>query len=98
MENRLCPLCNVVDDEEHLLMSCDVNKIEREELYNKVSYFDKLFIYYNTDEKFIFLMTSNNPYILSWLGKFIYLSLKIGMHFYEYYNSLYIHFFYLSIS
>ena len=76
MENRLCPLCNIVDDEEHLVMTCEVNRIEREELYSKVGYIDRHFIYYNTDEKFIFLMTSNNPYILSWLGKFIYLSFE----------------------
>ena len=38
-----------------------------------VGFYSGLDIYYlNENEKYSFLMTNTNPYILAWLGKFIY--------------------------
>ena len=70
-ENRLCATCNMVEDEEHFVTACNVNCIERANLYQKVTYRHPVFQEMTSREKFIFLFTNECPQILSWLGKFI---------------------------
>ena len=74
---RLCRICNVVEDEEHFVTSCNINHGERSLLYsimtNKIPYFGTL----SDNEKFLFLITSNDPQILTWFGKFLHRSFII---------------------
>ena len=74
---RLCRICNVVEDEEHFVTSCNINHGERSLLYsimtNKIPYFGTL----SDNEIFLFLITSNDPQILTWFGKFLHRSFII---------------------
>ena len=68
---RLWRICNVVEDEEHFVTSCNINHGERSLLYsimtNKIPCFGTL----SDNEYFLFLITSNDPQILTWFGKFL---------------------------
>ena len=74
---RLCRICNVVEDEEHFVTSCSINHGERSLLYsimtNKIPYFGTL----SDNENFLFLITNNDPQILTWFGKFLHRSFII---------------------
>ena len=63
--------CNVTEDEMHFLMTCVKYGNMGDDFYAKVNnrYVD--FIGLNDNERFIFLMTNTDPYILVWLSKFI---------------------------
>ena len=70
--DRICRTCNVTEDEIHFLLNCVEYGKMRDDFYAKVKnrYVD--FIGLNENEKYSFLMTNADPYILVWLGKFIY--------------------------
>ena len=70
--DRICRTCNVTEDEIHFLLNCVEYGKMRDDFYAKVKnkYID--FIGLNDNEKYSFLMTNADPYILVWLGKFIY--------------------------
>ena len=74
---RLCRIYNVVEDEEHFVTSCNINHGDRSYLYsimtNKIPYFGTL----SDNEIFLFLITSNDPQILTWFGKFLHRSFII---------------------
>ena len=70
--DRICRTYNVTEDEIHFLLNCVEYGKMRDDFYAKVKnrYVD--FIGLNENEKYSFLMTNADPYILVWLGKFIY--------------------------
>ena len=70
--DRICRTCNVIEDEIHFLLNCVEYVKMRDDFYAKVKnrYVD--FIGLNDNEKYSFLMTNAEPYILVWLGKSIY--------------------------
>ena len=70
--DRICRTCNVTEDEIHFLLNCVEYGKMQDNFYAKVKnrYVD--FIGLNDNEKYSFLMTNADPYILVWLGKFIY--------------------------
>ena len=70
--DRICRTCNVTEDEIHCLLNCVEYGKMRDDFYANVKnrYVD--FIGLNENEKYSFLMTNADPYILVWLGKFIY--------------------------
>ena len=72
---RVCLLCKAVEDEMHFVLSCKKNEIERLELFQKISGRNEDFMNLTSDEKYYHMFTSSDPYILSWLGKFLYRSL-----------------------
>ena len=72
---RVCLLCKEVEDEKHFVLSCKKNEIERLELFQKISGRHEDFINLTSDEKYYYMFTNSYPYILSWLGKFLYRSL-----------------------
>ena len=80
-DQRLCRICNVVEDEEHFVTSCNINHGERSLLYsimtNKMPYFGTL----SANEMFLFLIISNDPQILTWFGKFLHRSFIIRNEF-----------------
>ena len=67
---RVCLLCKEVEDEKHFVLSCKKNEIERLELLQKISCRHEDFINLTSDEKYYYLFTNSDPYILFWLGKF----------------------------
>ena len=69
-------MCNCVDDELHFLTACAVNVNERRALYEKlIDKFPELEHLCDL-EKFVFLFTFDDAQMLSWLGKFLYKSLR----------------------
>ena len=72
---RLCPYCLVVDDEQHLLFSCQANKTEREDFFVKIKNVCPNFT--TSKDNFVFLMSTDNEYILRPLAKFVSDSLDI---------------------
>ena len=72
ISERLCPQCQVVDDEHHFLTSCKSIADERSVLYTKISACHNGFMSMDEQEKFIFLLSNNDAQILTWTGKFIY--------------------------
>ena len=72
--DRLCKICHQIEDEAHFLIDCKLYDIHRQELYVKISARWTDFTLLNDHGKFIFLMSCTDPYILGWLGKFVYKS------------------------
>ena len=44
LDQRLCMSCNVVEDEEHFVLHCQDNRVEREFLFQKIYMRDSLFL------------------------------------------------------
>ena len=76
LDERLCNMCNCVDDELHFITACAVNVNERRALYDKLT--DKFpeFEHLCDLEKFVFLFTFDDAQMLSWLGKFLHKSFR----------------------
>ena len=74
--DRKCSCCDVIEDEKHFLLICDMNKPEREYFFHKISRVYDGFMYLNDEEKFSFILTNNDPQCLSWLGDFLYRSFE----------------------
>ena len=72
--DRLCKICHQIEDEAHFLIDCKLYDIHRQELYVKVSARWTDFSLLSGRDKFIFLMSCTDPYILGWLSKFVYKS------------------------
>jgi hypothetical protein len=58
IEDRQCCLCNIgeIEDEQHVLMVCDMYKSERGVLFNKILDVMPMFRYMDNKERFIVLM------------------------------------------
>ena len=69
---RLCIVCGVVDDELHFVTSCKKHTTERERLYSYVDCHVPNFCNLNNAERFIYLLTNENPSILLHLSKFVH--------------------------
>ena len=76
-ENRLCPLCYVVDNEIHFVVRCRINETLRITLWNKINAIDSGFAHLDDKDKFCYLMSCCDRNILSWFGKFVYQSFNI---------------------
>ena len=76
-ENRLCPLCYVVDNEINFVVRCRINETLRITLWNKINATDSGFAYLDDKDKFSYLMSCCDRNILSWFGKFVYQSFNI---------------------
>ena len=72
VKQRLCPYCMRIDDEEHFILNCDAIVHERQCLFNKIRIRYPIFFDLDDMQTFQFLMTSEDPQILTWLAKFIY--------------------------
>ena len=72
LTDRVCTVCNEVEDEEHFLVNCSRYTDERLELTNKILSAHSGYNTLNSQEKFLFLMKNQDPRILSWTGKFIH--------------------------
>ena len=85
VENRLCHVCNIVEDELHFLIKCSLFDEERTILFSKISEILPNFISLADPNKFVFLLTNIEEKILTWVGKFIYESFNKRN---EYYASI----------
>ena len=70
--DRRCRTCDVTDDEMHFLLNCVEYGNMQDDFYAKVENRCVGFSSLNDNEKYSFLMTNMDPYILVWLGKFVY--------------------------
>ena len=71
---RLCLECQVVENEEHFVTNCSINEAERRLLYSKISCKVARFYTLSDFDKFLDLLTNNDPQILTWFGKFVHQS------------------------
>ena len=67
-----CRTCDVTEDEMHFLLNCVEYGNMRDDFYAKVDNRCVGFSSLNDNEKYSFLMTNTDPYILVWLGKFVH--------------------------
>lgn len=74
VEQRLCPVCRLVDTEKHFMLQCSINQTERIELFRKIKTSNPEFFNLSIHSQFTSLMSSKNEQILNWIGKFIYRS------------------------
>ena len=72
IEDRKCSSCHILEDERHFLIECNINQVERENLFSKLTHIAPNFIHMTDEENFIFLMCNKDQQILTWVGKFIY--------------------------
>ena len=73
---RLCRICNMVEDEAHFLIDCEMYQETRSVFFSKVSALDPMFSSLDRGAKFTYLMKSHSPRILVLLGKFVYSSFQ----------------------
>ena len=83
VEQRLCKLCNMVENEIHFVTQCAINQAERSVLENNVSKLYPSFPLIDDYQKFLFLMKNNDANILTWFGKFLHNSFKTRNIFYS---------------
>ena len=75
---RKCKLCeNKIEDEAHFLIDCPLYEKEREPLENLCIVQAPNFVNLTTTQKFIFIMSNENPKLLMLLGKFVSNSFKL---------------------
>ena len=75
--DRTCNVCGILEDETHFLIHCSPYKRERGVLFSNVLEFHPGFSDMSDENKFIFLLGNTDQQVLTWMGKFIYKSLKI---------------------
>jgi hypothetical protein len=61
-ENCLCSVCNVIEVEEHVLVSCKKYEAERLNLFKYAKH--KSFKYWNAKDKYVFLMSNKDPILI----------------------------------
>ena len=71
IENRLCPECNLLEDEERFLINCRKFNEQREKLYNTVYNCYANFNNLSSEHKKIFLLTSKDQDSVKDVGEFI---------------------------
>ena len=69
---RKCRRCDVIEDEKHLLLMCDMNMEEREYFFQKISRVYVGFTRLNNEEKFSLILNNDDPQCLSRLGEFLH--------------------------
>ena len=72
VDQRLYMSCNVVEDEEHVVLHCQDNREERELLFQKLCMRDSSFFNLSSSEQFVFLIRCTDPQIMACFGKFIH--------------------------
>ena len=82
ISERLCPLCNSVEDEIHFLVNCKLYEAERLHFFSKLMTKIRNFSELDDVEKFILFMSSEDNQIVTWTGKFIDKSFNIQSRFY----------------
>ena len=85
-EERFCNFCtNMVEDEKHFLMSCPLYTKERQKLENVCTTNCTLYSSMNIEQKFVFILSNENPLIIKHFGKFITESMTLREKLVEYF-------------
>ena len=74
VKNRRCPKCNVIENEIHFVLECTINQTERLKLFDKILSIDSYCINLLPENKFVYLMNTENERIMKWFAKFVYSS------------------------
>ena len=69
LEERICSVCQVVEDEQHFIMECARHEIDRNVLFNKVSANYPDFNNKNVNDKFVFLLNNTDANIQNLVAK-----------------------------
>ena len=72
LDERVCLLCKLVDDEIHFVTSCCINETQRLSLYQKLITVDPEFTLLSNEDKFVYMMANRNQTVTIWFAKFIY--------------------------
>lgn len=78
-EQRLCNQCDakICEDELHFLVNCKHYEMLRTKLYDVLHVTNKYFTTYDTDNKFLWMITSENQCILKEVSHFIHEAMNI---------------------
>ena len=77
VDERVCLLCNVVDNEIHFVTNCCINERERLVLYQKLDTTVPEFTLLSDRDKFVYLMGNRNENVMTWFAKFVHLSFHV---------------------
>ena len=72
VERLLCNVCNCIEDELHFTIKCSLYDSDRAVLFSKLIPLHPPFSLMTDMEKCIFLITTDDRNILTWLGKFLH--------------------------
>ena len=72
IQERLCTVCNVIEDEKHFLFECCTNEELRFIFNSRVSQLYPQYQYLDSDQKLVFLFKIENEQLITWVGKFVY--------------------------
>ena len=72
VDSRLCVHCDEIEDEIHFVTECTLYSEERSILYDRINYKYPNFHVLRKHDAFVFLMTMNEDYLLTLLGKFLH--------------------------
>ena len=73
---RKCRRCDVIEDEKHFFLMCDMNMEEREYFFQKIYRVYAGFTCLNNEKKFSLILNNDDPQCLSWLGEFLHRSFE----------------------
>ena len=74
VEDRLCPTCNVIEDEEHFMLEC--TQYNREALINWCTNNHKPFQHLQNSERFQFILGTRNTKLINLTASFVQKNLK----------------------
>ena len=80
IEERLCRLCGIVEDEAHFVTECIINEAERKKLFENIASIDPMFLALRNSEKMIYLLQNEDSTVLTWLGRFLFKSFMKRNH------------------
>ena len=74
VEDRLCPTCNVIEDEEHFMLEC--TQYNREALINWCTNSHKLLQHLQNSERFQFILGTRNTKLINLTASFVQKNIK----------------------
>ena len=76
MEQRLCNVCRVLEDECHFVLQCNMFTDERTDFQHQIQNEYSQFIILDEKEKLIFLLQNEDTQVLPWTAKSIHHAMK----------------------
>ena len=77
VDERVCLLCNVRDDEIHFVTNCCINETERLVLSRKLDTTDLEFALLSDRNIFVYSMGNRNENVMTWFAKFVHDSFPV---------------------
>ena len=72
IQERLCTVSNVIEEEKHFLFECCINEELRFIFNSRVSQLYPQYQFLDSDQKLVFLFKIENEQLITWVGKFVY--------------------------